>query len=172
MILYHIVVILVVGVKGAPLAGCLKGVMIWPSKYDMAISWKWTQPFRVVSCHRLYISWIIGKLHLAFGYHRLSLGVLPITSTLIPKEEGHETIQSSQNLDRLPQNPFEKCVFRSNWPVIPEDTDHPFRFIVTSCSAANCPLNWSEATLVFPYLTDLVGFDYTRPGSRYGRRCW
>lgn len=37
-------------------------------------------------------------------------------------------------------------------------TDHPFRLIVTTCSAANCPLDRSEATLVFPYLPDLSDF--------------
>jgi 5-methyltetrahydrofolate corrinoid/iron sulfur protein methyltransferase len=46
------------------------------------------------------------NLHLASGYHRLTLGKVPRTSTLLPKEVGHETFQSSQNLDRLPQDPF------------------------------------------------------------------
>ena len=44
------------------------------------------------------------------------------------------------------------------YSVYPEDTDHPFRFNVTSCSAANCPLFRSEATLFFYYFPELFDF--------------
>jgi len=51
------------------------------------------------------------------GMHRITIlqldiiglpWVLPVSLTLFSKEKCHETFQSIQNLDRLPQDPFEK----------------------------------------------------------------